>query len=390
DDAGGPDSYLRFKIPADGEYCISVTDQIKRGGSEFTYRVEVTPVQPELVLSMQQPVRDSQERQTVVVPRGNLYGSVLRAKRTDFGGPLVVSSDDLPPGVSMQPITLPGNPDTVPVVFEAAADAAIAGKTSQFLPAPADPGKKAPGRFEHIVELVTGDNNTYYQTRVDKVAVSVAQEAPFKLHIIEPKVPVVQNGSMNLRVTLERADGFKGAVEISMLYNPPGISSQNVVTIPEGQTEGTISLNAAGDASPNKWKIAVIGSGDAGKGAVWVCSPLTDLETSQPFVTAKIERGYVEQGQSATVICKLTQNKPFQGKAKIQLVNLPPKVTAQEMEITSADQEVQIPVTAQKDSATSQKKDLFCLLTIIQDGEPIVHNIAQGGMIRVAKAVDKK
>ncbi|MGB8355041.1 MAG: PPC domain-containing protein, partial [Chthoniobacteraceae bacterium] len=42
DDAGGPDSYLRFKIPADGEYCISVTDQIKRGGSEFTYRVEVT------------------------------------------------------------------------------------------------------------------------------------------------------------------------------------------------------------------------------------------------------------------------------------------------------------------------------------------------------------
>ena len=390
DDAGGPDSYLRFKIPADGEYCLSVTDQIKRGGPEFTYRVEVTPVQPELVLSMQQTVKDSQERQTVVVPRGNFYGTVLRAKRTDFGGPLVVSSDDLPPGVSMQPITLPGNPDTVPVVFEATADAAISGKTSQFLPTPADPGKKAPGRFEHVVELVTGDNNTYYQTRVDKVAVSVAQEAPFKLHIIEPKVPMVQNGSMNLKVAVERADGFKGAVEISMLYNPPGISSQNVVTIPEGQTEGEISLNAAGDASPNKWRIAVIGSGDAGKGTVWVCSPLTDLETSQPFVTAKIERGYVEQGQSATVTCKLTQNKPFQGKAKIQLVNLPAKVTAQEMEITSADQEVQIPVTAGKDSTTSQKKDLFCLLTIIQDGEPIVHNIAQGGMIRIAKAVDKK
>ena len=175
-----------------------------------------------------------------------------------------------------------------------------------------------------------------------------------------------------------------------MLYNPPGVSSQNSVKIPEGQNEGSIPLNAAGDAQPSKWQIAVIGSGDAGKGAVWVSSSIAQLEVSQPFVTAKIERGYVEQGQSATVTCKLTQNKPFQGNAKIQLLNLPNKVTAQDMEITSTDQEVQFPITADKGSSTTQRKDLFCLLTIIQDGEPIVHNIAQGGMLRVAKAVDKK
>jgi len=390
DDSGGPDSYLRFKIPADGEYCLSVTDQIKRGGPEFTYRVEVTPVQPELVLSMPQPVKDSQERETVVVPRGNRYGTVLRAKRSDFDGPLAVASNDLPPGMSMQVVTLPGNPDTIPVVFEATADAAVAGKTSQITLAPVDTAKKAPGRFEHIVELVTGDNNVYYQTSVDKLAVAVAQEAPFKLHIVEPKVPMVQNGSMDLKVAVERANGFTGPVEISMLYNPPGVSSQNSVKIPEGQNEGSIPLNAAGDAQPSKWQIAVIGSGDAGKGAVWVSSSIAQLEVSQPFVTAKIERGYVEQGQSATVTCKLTQNKPFQGNAKIQLLNLPNKVTAQDMEITSTDQEVQFPITADKGSSTTQRKDLFCLLTIIQDGEPIVHNIAQGGMLRVAKAVDKK
>ena len=80
DDSGGPDSYLRFKTPADGDYFLSVTDQIKRGGPDFTYRVEVTPQQPAVTLAMTQPVKDSQERQTVEVPRGNSFGTVLRVK----------------------------------------------------------------------------------------------------------------------------------------------------------------------------------------------------------------------------------------------------------------------------------------------------------------------
>ena len=32
--------------------------------------------------------------------------------------------------------------------------------------------------------------------RVDKLAVAVTQEAPFKLSIVQPKVPLVQGGSM--------------------------------------------------------------------------------------------------------------------------------------------------------------------------------------------------
>jgi len=389
DDSGGPDSYLRFRIPADGEYCIAVNDQIGRGGPEFTYRVEVTPIQPDIVLAVTQPVKDSQERQAVAVPRGNRFGIMLRSRKSDFDGDLTVSSDNLPPGVTMQMISLPGNGD-IPVVFEAAPDAPIDGKICQINLAPADASKKAVSHFEHVVDLVIGDNNTYYQTHVDKMAVSVAQEAPFKLHIIEPKAPIVQNGSMNLRVAVERLNGFKGPVEVSMLYTPPGIGAQNSVRIAEGQDETSIPLSANGDAPARKWKIAVIGVGDAGNGQLWVCTPLAEMEVSQPYVTAKIDRGYVEQGQSATVTCKLTQNKPFQGKAKIQLLNLPNKVTSPEVEITSADQEVQFPVTADKDSPSGQKRDLFCLLTIMQDGEPVVHNIAQGGILRIAKAVDKK
>lgn len=387
DDSGGPDSYLRYKFADDGEYCLSVADQIGRGGPDFTFRVEVTPVQPDVVVSMPEIVKDSQERQPVPVPRGNFYGTTLRIKRNDYYGGIQAAFPDLPPGVTAQFAPMPDSADTILVIFEAAADAVPAAKLVQVAATPADPAKNFSYHFEHVVNLVEGPNNTpMYSTQVNLLPVAITQEAPFKIHIITPKVPLVQNGSMNLKVAIERSGDFKGPVDVSLLYKPNGIGADNTVRIPEGQTEGVIPLSASGDAAARKWKIAVTASADAGNGTVWVCSPFEDLEVAPPFVTAKLDRGVVEQGQSATVACHLTFNKPFDGKAKLQLLNLPFKVTAQDIEISATDQDVQIPVTADKASQVSQRKDLFCVVTIIQNGEPIVQNIAQGGIMRVAKA----
>ena len=392
DDSGGPDSYLRYRFPADGEYYISVTDQIKRGGPDYIYRVEVTPVQPELVLSMPEVVKDTQDRQYVAIPRGNLFGAVLHARRSDFNGAITVTSPDLPPGVTMYAAPMPDNADSVPVVFVAAPDAAITGTLSQITATSADATKKVAASFVHDVSLIIAAPNQtiYYQAHVDKLSVAVSEEAPFKVHIVAPKVPIVQNGAMNLKVSIERSAGFTGPVEIALLYKPNGIGSDNTVKIPEGQTGGTIALSAGADAQVRKWRIAVTANADTGKGQVWVCSPFEDLEVTPPYITAKLDRGFVQQGQSATIHCSLTQNKPFEGKAKLQLLNLPGKVTSQDVEITSADQEVQIPVSADKTSPVLQKKDLFCTVTIIQDGEPIVQNIAQGGILRIGKAGSPK
>jgi hypothetical protein len=52
DDTGGPDSYLRFGVPADGEYLLSVQDQLKAGGPDFVYRVELTEVKPALTMGL--------------------------------------------------------------------------------------------------------------------------------------------------------------------------------------------------------------------------------------------------------------------------------------------------------------------------------------------------
>src|SRR5260370_33248540 len=129
DDAVGPDSYFRFTAPADGDYVLAVTDHLGKGGPTYFYRIEFTPVQPKVTLSI--PKVDifgySQERQVISVPRGNRMATLISASRLDFAGELVFGAEGLPQGLSMHCENVPANLDAVPVVFEAAADAPVAG-----------------------------------------------------------------------------------------------------------------------------------------------------------------------------------------------------------------------------------------------------------------------
>ena len=131
DDSIGPDSYLRFNVPADGDYCISVRDQLHRGGPTFVYRVEVVPVEPDISFTEPEIVHDSQERQTIVVPRGNRYATMLRVKRESYDGDFQVNLPGLPPGVALHAGTIAG--EMMPIVFEAAPDAAVSGTLSDVI-----------------------------------------------------------------------------------------------------------------------------------------------------------------------------------------------------------------------------------------------------------------
>src|SRR5262245_34811161 len=63
DDSAGPDSFFRATIPNDGEYILSVTDHLKKGGPTYFYRIEVTPVKPRVEVGIPKVALYSQERQ---------------------------------------------------------------------------------------------------------------------------------------------------------------------------------------------------------------------------------------------------------------------------------------------------------------------------------------
>lgn len=378
DDARGPDSYMRVTVPADGEYGVYVIDHLKKGGPNYFYRIEVTQVKPELSVTI--PKVDffgySQERQAIPVHRGNRWAVLVTAARADFGGDLTLGTANLPPGLVAQTDTMPANLNQIPMVFEAAANAPLGGTLGEITAKHSDPKTAITGRYEQIVYLVAIPNQGVYWTHtLPKASISVAEEAPFKIDVIEPKVPLVQTGSMNLRVVATRRAGFNGPITVYPLFNPPGVGSSNAVTIAAGQTEAMFFVNANGGAQIRKWKTALIATADAGKGPMWVSSQLFTLEVAAPFFAITMERGAVEQGKDTQIFCKVSTTTPFPGNAKVKLIGVPANVTAKDVEFNKDVKEFAFPIATQKNAPAGIHRNLFCQVTVMLNGEPVLHNL---------------
>ena len=385
DDVAGADSSLTFKPPETTNYFVRLRDLLGGGGPEFVYRVEVTPVEPTLTVKIPEVARnDTQSRQAMSVPRGNLFATLISAKRANFKSELALGIQDLPPGVTLHAEPMPPNVETFPLVFEAAPDAPLGAKLLDLTATGTNGTNLVVGKFKQNVDLVEGPNNTsLYSTTVGKLCVAVTKEAPFKLRIIEPKVPLVQSGGMQLVISAERAPGFDEPIEVQMLWNPPGVTSQSEATIPKGASNVLYQLNAGGGAETRVWKLAVLGHAKVDDGQVYVSSPLCDLEVATPFLSGKIETVWINPGKSGKLTVSLQQAKPFDGKASLRLCGLPDKITAQSREITKDDSEAVFEVTVAAACAPSTIKNLFCAVEVTQGGQTIPHNIAQGGILRV-------
>ncbi len=371
DDSRGPDSYIRFSVPADGEYAVRVADHLGRGGPDFVYRIEFQPVQPQLTLSIPRVERYGQYQQQIYVARGNRYGTMFNTARANFGGELVFEGNDLPAGITMHAEPVPANLSAVPVVFEAAADAPLSGKLIDFTARHADPAQSIHGGFTNTADFIVGGpgQSIYKQVDVDRLAIAVVEELPFTLEIVEPKVPLVRDGEMKLKIVAQRKEGFTAPINVQFPFRPPGISAASSVTIPEGQSEVEYPINAAGNAEVKSWKVFALGSANV-NGNAWVSSQLTTLNVAEPLVTVALERASCEQGQDAQIYCKLTTATPFEGNAKLQLVGLPPKVTTQDIEFNKDTPEVTFQLKTDPTSPVG-KHNLYGLLTITQNGEPI-------------------
>ena len=386
DDSAGADSYLRFTAPAAGDFLLRVSDHLKKGGPDFFYRVELTPVTGTLALKVPDVARNNaQERKSIVVPRGNRFAVVVQADRQNFGGELVVQAPELPAGMSYQCDHLPANQTLLPLVFEATADAPLAGKLCDLVGQPADPSQRIKGKLRQDFVFVRGEpgDSVYSQTEVDKIAAAVVEEVPFHIGIVEPKVPLVRSGTMDLRIVAQRKPGFDEPITVRMIYNPPGVGSANEVVIPKGETNALYRVNASGDAEVRAWKIAVLATAAVSGAPAWVSSPLTTLSVAEPFLTMKIEMASAEPGQTTRVLCLLEQKVPFEGKAACKLLGLPNAATAADGVLTKDDKQVVFDVATTSATPVGQHKSLFCAVTIMKDGEPILHSLGAGGCLRI-------
>lgn len=380
DDSEGPDSYLRFTVPNNGDYVIEVRDHLKNGGPHYAYRVEFAPVKPRLTLSVNEFVQYTQP--SVSIPRGGHFGIVLSASRFDFGGPLEIRGENLPPGVTVECPGMPGNAGNVPVLFHAAPGAAVSGRLADIIGAlndPKQPTLKVTGNVQQPMVLIRGQNNIPFWTEhTSKLPVAVTEEAPFAITLVEPKVPLVRGGSMELKVVAQRKSNFKAPIKIDMLWLPPGINASSSVSIPEGKTDATITINAAGNAEINTWKIAVRGEANSGQGSLMLCTPFAVLRVAEMYVNLTFEAAAVERGQETEVVVNVQKQYDFPGSAQVDLFGLPNKVSTTTQQITKDSKSIIFKLKTDVASPVGNHNNLFCRVIVTENGEPVVHGIGTG------------
>lgn len=380
DDSGGPDAYIRFAAPNDGDFVLQVRDHLGNGGAHYTYRIEVTPIKPALTLGVAEFVQYVQP--TVAVPKGNRFGLVLTAARYDFGGPLVIRGENLPPGITVESPGMTAGQSVVPVIFHATPEAQVAGTLADIIGALNDPNQpmlKVEGSVQQPMTLVRGQNAIPVWTEyTSKLPVAVTEEAPFELSIVEPKVPLVRGGQMDLKVVAKRKEGFKAAIKVDLLWVPPGIGASGSIAIPEGQNEALIPMNAAGNAELATWKIAVRGESNAGAGNIMVCTPFASLRVADMYMTLAFDQSAVEQGKETEVVVKMAKQVDFPGTAKVELLGLPAQVTTTPVDVTKDTTDIVFKVATQAASPAGNHQTLFCRVIVTENGEPVIHNIGTG------------
>ncbi|MDP4638585.1 MAG: PPC domain-containing protein [Verrucomicrobiales bacterium] len=387
DDADGTkDGKVDFKAPADGDYLVKVNDMLSRGGVDYVYRVESIVAPPTIDVTMGEMIRnDFQYLKQFNIPQGSYYTMVVSTTRRGVAGDLKFEMPKLPAGVTLEAGVIPKSLSQFPILLKAAPDAPIGGGMYELLVKTIEGDAPVVGKFTQALDFVRGPQNgvPYYTRYHPEVAVSVTEALPYSVTIDQPKVPIVRNGSLKLKVRAHRKEGYEKPITVRFPWLPPGIATPATMTFKEKETELEYELNANENAELNTWNLGLLAESDDGKGKAFSASPFVNLSVEEPFVQLKISMATARQGETVDMVAEVEQLREFGGEADVQLFGLPAHSTAAVQKLKSDLEALSFPVVTTDKTPVGQHKGVFCTVTVVKDGEPIIHRLAMGSVLRI-------
>ncbi len=389
DDQGSPDSILPWNCPADGDYLLQIRDQLRNTGEDFTYRIEITDKSPAIAATLPTIERvNTQKWKTFSVPRGNRYAAVVNLTRENTGSDVTFEAASLPPGVKMHAPRVPKSVTSFPVVFEATPDAPLGASLHAFLIR--GEGSDLTGPLLDTIHHVDINNEgAYHSASFDRIATAVTQEAPFRIELDTPPVPIVKNGTLALKVRAIRQTGYAGKITVQFLWKPPGMSGPVNIEIPADKTEALYELNAAADAATGDWQVCMLAEADTPQGPVLTSSALVPLKVAEPYLAMTLDLAATEPGKAGAMSCKIEHLRPFTGNAKAVLSGLPQGAISPPQEFTAAQAEITFPLQIDDKVRTGKHSGLFCVVSVPENGAMVLHQTAMGGTLRIDPPVKK-
>ena len=210
------------------------------------------------------------------------------------------------------------------------------------------------------------------------MAVAVTNPSPLLISVGAPKVPLVQGGTMELKIHVDRLPGSKDSLSLRVLDAlPPGVEAPANVTVSPGHDDVVLPISAAPNAPVGTINLCVVGESH-------VSSDFFPVQIVEPMLQASLPALVLRPGKTTTVHCPLDQREKFDGPAKLQLMGLPPGCTANDVQVTDSDQVAKFKIVTDASAKPMKGPNAFLGVTMQKGGVPIVYDIDRGTLVRVS------
>jgi hypothetical protein len=258
-----PAPYL-FKVPADGAYLLLVSSREAENdaGPRHLYRVRITKAMPDFRVVLMPPAVNVPD--ACNLRRGATQYCMVFVTRIDgFNGPIILTADGLPEGVSCPKQTIPAGQKQGVLVFTAEAGAPfwegeIRVKATATID---DETVEREARSATITWPLPQNQITPAISRLDRgLVLAVIEEGPFTLSTELTTATAKPGGKVKvpLKVTRNWPD-FKAPVQVTVLGLPGNPQQQPTVTIAPGTTEAEATVDVRQNVPPGVYTLVFRG-----------------------------------------------------------------------------------------------------------------------------------
>ena len=256
------DSKLYWKAPGNGKFYVTVRDLHGRGGERFLYHLRAEPAGPDFELS-------GEYYYAQLAPGTNMVWFAKINRLNGFTGPVEILVENLPEGVTAEPVTIPEGMIHCAIILQASPNAKLNASLVQVKGRATVTG--ADGKPKEIVHRgrITCEQQSSGggQARWPIATQIVGVTRPLDLLKVEASptdITLKPSEKKEFTVRIERNEGFTDPVTLAMSFDyfsnkfgeqlPPGVTVGKASKLRlSGKTlEGKVILAASDKAVPVK------------------------------------------------------------------------------------------------------------------------------------------
>ena len=315
-------SFATYTVPAGlTELTLALKDLESRGGVGYPFRISVTPITPDVELTLD----DDQ----VSVPKGGTASVGVTVVRRGYTGPIALKVVDPPAGLSVRPGTIAEGQLLGAFSISAAPDA-------KFDPTPLKvvgeiPGPDGPVQIAASKTIVFAQQATIPTNFQPFAGLAAAPASPFPVRLETPDGPIEVAHGCGVPVVVKavRDKGADAALPLTTLPLPPGLTVP-AVSIAEKKNEATLAINTAIEHPIGTVSIAIQSKAKLNGAQETLAAPTITLNVVRP-ATLEVAAKAVELKQGATVEIKgkIARKPGFAEPVTVKMNGLPTGLKAE-------------------------------------------------------------